>query len=174
MLDKCSTAQLHPQPYIFFVFFFLYCCAGGGSTLWHLWKFLQCIKYIILEFTSSIILLYLPLPIPGMVSTGIIFAFTYMCVHFLYHIHPPSLFPCYLSPPTGTSSTLGRTCSALLFSDFVEEKRKKERNEIFCLVKGSYTGSVYVYMLWYFHVYLFYNPNWFISSNFFHSTLVPF
>jgi hypothetical protein len=28
--------------------------------------------------------------------------------------------------------------------------------------------------LWYFHVYMYYNPYWFISSNFLHSTLVTF
>jgi hypothetical protein len=28
--------------------------------------------------------------------------------------------------------------------------------------------------LWYFHGYRHYNSNWFISSNFLHSTLVPF
>jgi hypothetical protein len=28
--------------------------------------------------------------------------------------------------------------------------------------------------LWYFHVNVYYNPNWFISSIFLHSTLVPF
>jgi hypothetical protein len=27
---------------------------------------------------------------------------------------------------------------------------------------------------WYFHVYMYYNDNWFISSTFLHSTLVPF
>jgi hypothetical protein len=59
----------------------------GGGTLWHSQRFLQCIKYIILEFIPSTTLLYLPPPIPGMVSTGIIFAFTYMCTHFLYHIN---------------------------------------------------------------------------------------
>jgi hypothetical protein len=28
--------------------------------------------------------------------------------------------------------------------------------------------------LWYFHVYMCYNPNWFISFYYLHSTLVPF
>jgi hypothetical protein len=28
--------------------------------------------------------------------------------------------------------------------------------------------------LWYFHVYMYHNPNCFISSNFLHSILVPF
>jgi hypothetical protein len=28
--------------------------------------------------------------------------------------------------------------------------------------------------LWYFHVYMYYNPNWYISFKFLHSTLVLF
>jgi hypothetical protein len=36
--------------WLYFFLFFL--CWVGGGTLWHLQKFLQCIKYIILEFTS--------------------------------------------------------------------------------------------------------------------------
>jgi hypothetical protein len=35
---------------------------------------------------------FVSLPIPGTVSTGIIFAFTYMCTHYLHHIHPPTPF----------------------------------------------------------------------------------
>jgi hypothetical protein len=34
-------------------------------------------------------LLSLPTHIPGMVSIGIMFAFTYMCTQYLHHIHPP-------------------------------------------------------------------------------------
>jgi hypothetical protein len=40
-------------------------------------------------------------------------------------IHTLSPFPYFLSPPTATPPR-GRTCSAFLFSDFVEEK-----NDIF-------------------------------------------
>jgi hypothetical protein len=66
----------------------------------------------------STVLLYPPLPIPGIISTGIIFAFTYICTPFLHCIHSPPSHWCQPCP-------LGRTCSILLFSDFVEEKREK-------------------------------------------------
>jgi hypothetical protein len=51
-----------------------------------------------------------------------VFAFTYMCIHYLGHLPP--------TPPPG------RTCSALLFSDFVEEKNIKDnkKNMAFLLV----------------------------------------
>jgi hypothetical protein len=76
-------------------------------------------------------------PIPGTVSTDIIFVSTYMCTQYLHHIHPPT--PFHLLPPIGTNPTLGRTCSALLFSDFL-----KEKNDIFAWDKGSYTGRFFV------------------------------
>jgi hypothetical protein len=45
----------------------------------------------------------------------IIFTFTYMCIYCLGHLPiPPATFP--------LPSVPGRTCSVLLFSDFVEEK----------------------------------------------------
>jgi hypothetical protein len=45
----------------------------------------------------------LPPPIPETVSAGIIFAFTYMCTHFLHHVHPPISFPHHLLHNSATS-----------------------------------------------------------------------
>jgi hypothetical protein len=52
---------------------------------------------------GSIILLYPPVPIPEIVSTGLIVPFTYMCRKYLHYIHPPAFFPHILTPPTGTN-----------------------------------------------------------------------
>jgi hypothetical protein len=59
--------------------------------------FLQCIKCIILEFTPPpLISFLLPPKLPGTVSTGIIFAFTYMSIHYLPHSYPLTFFPLLL------------------------------------------------------------------------------
>jgi hypothetical protein len=50
--------------------------------------------------------LFLPPSIPGIVSTGFIFPFTYMYTHYLDYIHPSIPFSHLLPPPTG------RTCAA--------------------------------------------------------------
>jgi hypothetical protein len=95
--------------------------------------FLNYIKFIILHHS----LLSTPLPFPGKVSTGIIFAFTYVCTPDFHHIHPPTPFSTNLSPLTGAKTPhLGRTYFTLLFSNFVEEireKMKRKKNTIFCL-----------------------------------------
>jgi hypothetical protein len=82
---------------------------------------LQYIKYTIIAFTPSIILLYfLPAcpPVPGISSTDAMILST--CVHSICSIFA-------LPQPFSTFSPLplvpGRTCSALLFSDFVKEKK---------------------------------------------------
>jgi hypothetical protein len=57
-----------------------------------------------------------------MVSTGIIYPFTYMYTLYLDYINPPTSFLHLLSLPL-VPTPQGRTCSALLFSDFVKEKK---------------------------------------------------
>jgi hypothetical protein len=149
----------------------------SGDTLWHLQKFFQYIKHIILEFTPlPTALLYPPSFIPGIVSTGIIFELTYICAHFLHHIHPPTPFPptSSLLPLAPNTLLPGNTCSTPPVLWFCRRKKRKdkEKNMTFLLVwdKGSYTGSFLVIFPWY----MYYNPNSLISSNFIHSTLVPF
>jgi hypothetical protein len=60
--------------------------------LWYLHKFLKYIKYIFLEFITTLLSFYSH-PITGKVSVGIIFPFSYMCTQCLHYIHPVTHFP---------------------------------------------------------------------------------
>jgi hypothetical protein len=57
--------------------------------------------------------------IPGTVSTGIIFAFIWMCIYYLHHIHLPVPFPttslywCQPLPPPWTEP-VPLSCSSIL------------------------------------------------------------
>jgi hypothetical protein len=65
-----------------------YHCAWWGYIVAYEKAFI-IYQNIILEFTPSIILFYLSLPYnPGILSMGIIFPFTYICVQYLHYIHP--------------------------------------------------------------------------------------
>jgi hypothetical protein len=100
-------------------------------------------------------------------SSAGVFFHLHTCVHSIFTIltllHPiPTSSPFYwYQHPSG------RTCSTLLFSDFVKENQKKW---YFCLCNIATQGI----SLWQFHVYMFYSQVWFISSIFLLSTLVPF
>jgi hypothetical protein len=59
-----------------------------------------------------------------------------------------------------------QTGPVLLVLQFWKRKSKWH----FCLFKIATQGA----SLWHFHVYMYYNPNWFISSVFLLSTLVLF
>jgi hypothetical protein len=64
----------------------------------------------------------------------IVYTFIYMCIHGLGHLSP--------CPAPYLPSLTGRTCSAFLFSNFVEEKTRDNKKDIvFLLVwdKDSYT-----------------------------------
>jgi hypothetical protein len=69
---------------------FVYCCAGWGYIV-AFTKVLTVYQIYHAQVHSlHLSPLLFPPPIPGMVSAGIIFAFTYICTQFLYHIHSPT------------------------------------------------------------------------------------
>jgi hypothetical protein len=141
--------------YIFkeIIIYLLFIVLGGG-TLWHLQRFIKCIKYILLESTPSTALPYSITPSPDSWNS-------FNRYHFCIYIRVYTLFPLYSSSypfpwhfPHSPSCPLGRICSvysALLFSNCVEEKTKdKMRNMTFLLVwnKDSYTRSFLVLFPW--------------------------
>jgi hypothetical protein len=69
--------------------FFSFIGVLGGGTLWHLQRFLQCIRYIILGFTPSSSPLSPSPLIHGIVTTGITIPMTCMYRHFFLHCSHP-------------------------------------------------------------------------------------
>jgi hypothetical protein len=139
----------------------------GGGTLWDLWKLLQYINIIILEFIPFTVLLY-PLFPPFLEwFQRVSFFHLHICIHSICTIftllHP---FPTTSSPPLVAPSPLGAgpvlpSCSSILY-------KKKEEKCHFSLFKIATQGV----SLWHFYVYIYYNLNWFISSIFLHSTFL--
>jgi hypothetical protein len=100
-----SVLQDFGQEIVFHFILFFYCCTGWGYVVAFTKILTMCQIYhtwIHPLYCSSPSPLLPPL-IPETVSTGIIFAFTYMCVHCLHNIHPPTPFPAispFLPVPT--------------------------------------------------------------------------
>jgi hypothetical protein len=101
----------------------------------------------------------------GIVSTDVIFSFTYLCTQYftiftlLHHISTSSHLP--LEPTYAI-----RTCFTFLFFDFAWEKKKKNDIFVWHYVKIATQGV----FLWSLHVYMYYSMICFIHLFFF---LVP-
>jgi hypothetical protein len=106
------------------------------GTLWHLWNFLQCIKYITFEFTPSTAVLCPPHPHSWIVSTGLISPFTYMCTEYFHHIHLLTPFLHHLPLLTGTKPPPTHSGQ-----DFLWFCRRKKMKFMLIWDKGSYIGS---------------------------------
>jgi hypothetical protein len=137
-----------------------------GGTLEYLQKFLQCNKYLVFEFTpSAAVFHYLPL-IPETVSTGVIFAFICMCIHYLDHFFLPSIHtPCSIS---------GQNLFYPLVLQFCRRKNIKNNKKSMTFLSFEIKRAIQGNSLYCFHAYMYYNPNWLVSTRPLHYFLVPF
>jgi hypothetical protein len=155
------------RQFFLFLLFFLHCCDGWGYIvaftkvltmyqIYHTW---------IHPFYSS------PLspPIPGIVSTGINFAFMDMCTHILHHIDPPTYF--LYHHPLPLVPAYPYPCEGLVHPPVLKFCRRKKIKDINKKTTHFLLFEIKVFTkgisLWYFHVYMYYHPNWFVSSIFF-------
>jgi hypothetical protein len=117
--------------------------------------------------------LSIPLPIQRTFQQVSFFAFTCMYTFFYTIFTLPPSFP-QTSPPLSLAPTLPPVqdlfCPPSLL--FCRRQKKKKKNMTFLLAcdKCSHTGSFLVVFPW---IYVL-TPNWFLSSNYLHSTSVLF
>jgi hypothetical protein len=52
--------------------------------------------------------------------------------------------------------------------------KKKDKTKAWCFYQFEIRIAMLGVSMCYFHAFIYYNPNWFISSNSLHSSLVPF
>jgi hypothetical protein len=94
--------------------------------------------------------------------------------HFSTYIHVYTVFVPYssshtFSPPSASFQWYQPPQQDLLCPLVLQFCKRKEKWN-FCLFKIATLGV----SLWHFHICMYYSPNWFISSIFLLSTLVPF
>jgi hypothetical protein len=76
---------------LYFILFFIIIVLGGVHCSIYKGSYsVSNISYLNSHLHYSLLN---PLLIFGTNSTGIIFAFTCMCIHYLHHVHPPTHFP---------------------------------------------------------------------------------
>jgi hypothetical protein len=114
-----TFAFYHLKIYLFKKIFFLCCWARWGYIV--TFTKVLTMYQIYLISTPQWLAFILPPPIPGVVSIGYHFCIYTHVYTVLHVIHSPTPL-CHFLPSTETPAP--RTCSALLFSDLVEEKRK--------------------------------------------------
>jgi hypothetical protein len=127
-ISKISYLNLPPPPFSFFycsiiIFSFFTVVLEVHCSIYKSSYNISDLNSLFSSFS------FIPLSI---VSIGHIFPFMYMCTTYLYHIHPVTLFRRLLPAPTGINPP-DRTCSTLLFSDFI-----KEKDDIFISLKYLY------------------------------------
>jgi hypothetical protein len=133
----------------------------GGDTLWHLQRFLHCIKYFILEFICSTTPLYHALP-DSRNSYNRYHYCIYMHVYTFFASYSPSYLLSLLPSPFTLMPTLPPEqdlfqSPVLWFCRKERGKDKKENKWRFCSFEINV--AIQGVFLWYFHIYLCYSLN---------------
>jgi hypothetical protein len=93
---------------------------------------------------------------------------TYICTAFTFLPPFPATTPSPLVPMLPTEQGVFHPP---VFR-FCRRENIKRKTWHFCLLERKV--AIQRVSLWYFHVYMHHNPNWFIFSNYLQSALVPF
>jgi hypothetical protein len=116
---------------IFFVIFLIYCYFAGWGVHCSFCSHNMQKNHTWIHSLYHPTLFLLP-PIPGIVSTGIIFPFTYMCTQYLHYIQHLTPLPHILPTATGTMPLYPR--QDLLCPPVLRFCRRKRKNGSFvCL-----------------------------------------
>jgi hypothetical protein len=111
-----------------------------GEGHWSIYKGSYSVSNIayLNSLPPTLISFIYPLLIPGTVSTGIIFSFMYMCIHYLHHSHPPAPFP--------TTSPTSPHANTPVLQFCIRKYIKDMKNMAFLLVRDDdiYTGRFLV------------------------------
>jgi hypothetical protein len=117
-----SRWDLQDMYFLIYFIHLLFIVVLGGGTLWHLQKLSQYINYISCLNSPSLSFSFIPFS-PHSWNT-------FSRYHFSIYIHVYIVFPLYSPsqtlppPPPMVPNSPGRTCSAVLLSDFVKEEKK--------------------------------------------------